>query len=221
MTLAMQIALTATPLAAYFYVLAIFHSGRKPRLVAGPVDVGLLAIGLGGLVIFGPFGRAVLGRVVGDHAGPFAWAVWAGLVTLWAFVLAGSATLRLTVYHISPEELVGAVREALGRLDGHFVPTLRGFEDAAQGTGVTVKPIRWFHSGSVEAYGRTPDALIRALRGSLVEALDRIPQKPSSVTHCLYLAACLTMILPVSGFFATDPKAQEALRALMQSIRWW
>ena len=81
-------------------------------MVAGSVDVALLAFGLGGMVAFGPFGRAVLGRVAGEQAGPLAWSIWVGLVALWALVLAGSASLRVTVYHISPEELDLAVRDA-------------------------------------------------------------------------------------------------------------
>ena len=127
MTSALQITLTATPLAAYFYILGVLHSGRRPRLVAGPVDVGLLAMGLGGLVAFGPFGRAVLGRIVGEPAGPVAWSIWLALIGLWSLVLAGSASLRMTIYHVSPDELDRAVREALARLDGGFSRTLRGY----------------------------------------------------------------------------------------------
>ncbi len=116
MTLPMQIALTATPLATYFYALGVFHSGRRPRMVAGPVDVCLLAIGLGGLVAFGPFGRAVLSRVVGENAGPLAWWIWVAMVSLWALVLAGSASLRVTIYHLAADELDRAVRDALAGL---------------------------------------------------------------------------------------------------------
>ena len=156
MTPAMQIALTATPLAAYFYALGVFHSGRSPRMVAGPVDVALLAFGLGGLVAFGPFGRAVLGRVVGVDVGWVAWSIWVGVVILWAFVLSGSAMLKVTVYHVSPEDLEQAVREALGKLEGRFVDTLNGYEDPKRGAGLRVKSIRLLRSGSVEAYGQSP-----------------------------------------------------------------
>ena len=90
-------------------------------MVAGPVDVGLLTVGLGGLVAFGPFGRAVLGRLVGEGAGPLAWSIWVGVVGLWALVLAGSASFRVTVYHVDPEELDRAVRDAL---DGPGGPVL-------------------------------------------------------------------------------------------------
>jgi hypothetical protein len=221
MTLPMQIALTATPLATYFYALGVLHSGRRPRMVAGPVDVGLLAIGLGGLVAFGPFGRAVVGRVVGEHAGLLAWSIWVALVSLWALVLAGSASLRVTVYHISPEALDLAVRGALGGLEGRFFSTLKGFENPQRQSGVMVKPLRLLRSGSVEAYGEKPDALIHELKPRLREALARYPQRASGVSHAMFGLACVTMLVPVSSFFLANPKAKEALRTLMHSLRWW
>ena len=221
MTREMQIALTAAPLAAYFYSLGVFHCGKRPRMVAGPVDVGLLAFGLGGLIAFGPFGRAVLGRLAGDDAGPIPWMLWVGVVGLWSLVLAGSAALRVTVYHVEAGDLDLAVREALRQLDGKFSPTLYGYEDAARGSGITVKPLRFLRSGAVVAYGQGPDVLIRELKPKLREVLNRLPQRPSSVSHAMFGLACLTMLLPVTGYFMGNPKAKDALRTLMQSLRWW
>src|SRR4051812_45378913 len=105
MTAAVQIALTATPLAAYFYALGLIHGGRRPVALSGPADVGLMATGLGGLVAFGPFGRSVLARLVGAEVGPLGWTIWVTVVVLWSLVLAGSAALRVTVYHLSADEL--------------------------------------------------------------------------------------------------------------------
>jgi hypothetical protein len=221
MTPAMQIALTATPLAVYFYALGVFHSGRRPRMVAGPVDVGLLAFGLGGLIAFGPFGRAVLGRLVGADVGTFAWAIWVGVVALWALVLAGSASLRVTVYHIDSWELERAVHESLGQLEGQFSPTLHGFEDTKRGVGIHLKPIRFLRTVGVEAYGREPDLLIRELRPILRASLSGFPQKASGVSHALFGMACLTMLFPVAGFLIANPRAKDALKTLMHSLRWW
>ena len=221
MTPAMQVALTATPLAAYFYTLGVLHGGRRPKLISGPADFALLAGGLGGLVAFGPFGRAVLGRVVGDPAGWLAWSAWVGLVVMWSAVLAWSASLRLTVYHVSPEDLGRAVGDALNRVGGQFAPTLSGFEDAGRGDGVRVKPIRWLRSGSVEAYGRSPEILICELRPRLREALARLPQRASGVSHAMFGLACVTMLVPVSGFLLANPRAKDAVRALLQSLRFW
>jgi hypothetical protein len=221
LTPAMQIALTATPLAAYFYTLGVFHSGRRPRMVTGPLDAALLAIGLGGLVAFGPFGRAVLGRLVGADVGILAWSIWVTIVVLWALVLAGSASLRVTIYHVRPEELDRAVREALGSLEGQFVRTLKGYEDPKRAAGLTVKSLRFLGSGSVEAYGQAPETLIRELKPKLRAALAELPQRGSRVSHAMFGLACLTMLVPVSSFFLANPRAKEALRMLMQSLRWW
>jgi hypothetical protein len=221
MTPAMQIALTATPLAVYFYVLGVFHCGRGPRMIAGPIDVAMLAFGLGGLVAFGPFGRAVLGRLVGVQVGIVAWSLWVSVVVVWALVLAASASLRVTIYQVTPEDLKRAVHEALGRLEGRFVETLNGFEDSTRGAGLRVKSIRLLRSGSVEAFGSSPELLIRELKPELVAALGRVQPRASGVSHAMFALACLTMLVPVSSYFLSNPRAKEALRAFMQSLRWW
>ena len=221
MTPAMQIALTATPLAAYFYALGVFHGGKRPRMVPGPVDVGLLAFGLGGLVAFGPFGRAVLGRLVGVEVGPVAWALWIGVVALWSLVLAGSASLRVTIYHIDAKDLEKAVSDALRQLPGSFSPTLNGYEDGVRGSGIAIKPLRFLRSGAVEAYGREPEVLIRELKPKLREVLSHRSQRASGVSHAMFGLACLTMLVPVAGYFAANPRAKGALRSLLHSLGWW
>ena len=222
MTSEMQIVLTATPLAAYFYVLGVFHGGKRPRMMTGPVDVGLLAFGLGGLVAFGPFGKAVLGRILGSHdVGPVAWSLWVGIVALWSLVLAGSASLRLAVYHIGPGELERAVAEALGQVSGRFNATLHGFEDTKRGVGVTLKSVRWLRSGGITVYGNEPEILIRELKPHLRAAMARLPQRPSGITHAMFGLACLIMLVPLSGFLLANPRAKDAFRALMHSLRWW
>jgi hypothetical protein len=221
MTAAVQIALTATPLAGYFYALGLFHSGRRPRLVPGPLDVGLMAFGLGGLIAFGPFGRSVLGRLVGAEAGPLAWSVWVAVVALWSLALAGSAGLRVTVYHLTAGELDRAVREALAGAGGRFTPTLNGFEDAARGAGILVRSVPRLRVGTVEAYGRDPEVLMAELKPRIRDALARLPQGPSRVSHAMFGLACLAMLVPVTGFFLSNSRARDALRVLMHSLRWW
>ena len=91
MTAAVQIALTATPIAAYLYALGLIHGGSTPRVaLSGPADVALMAFGLGGLVAFGPFGTiGGLARLVGAEVGPLGWSIWVAVVVLWSLVLAG------------------------------------------------------------------------------------------------------------------------------------
>jgi hypothetical protein len=221
MTSEMQIILTATPLAAYFYTLGVFHGGKRPRMISGPIDVGLLAFGLGGLVAFGPLGCSVIGRLVGGSAGPLAWSMWVSVVALWSLVLAGSASLRISVYHVGPGELERAVAEALSQVEGRFIPTLHGFEDTKRGVGVTLKVVRWLRSGGIVAYGHEPEVLIRELKPHLRAALDRVPQRSSAVTHAMFGLACLTMLVPLSSFLLANPRAKDAFRALMHSLRWW
>src|ERR1700733_2690036 len=84
MTSPAQLALMVTPLAAYLYLLAIWQAGRHPRVVAGSVDLWLLALGLGGVVLLGPFGR-LLARTLFGHAGPLQWL----MLTLFGILVVG------------------------------------------------------------------------------------------------------------------------------------
>ncbi|WP_435009802.1 hypothetical protein P12x_001040 [Tundrisphaera lichenicola] len=221
MTSAIQIALTATPLAAYFYVLGLFHGGRKPIMLTGPVDVGLMAGGLGGLVAFGPFGQSVLSRVAGAEVGLLGWSIWIALVVLWSLVLAGTAALRVTVYHLSNEELDRAVRETLYRIDGRFTSTIYGFEDADRMSGITVRSLPRLRSATIEAYGKDPETLISEFKPRFREELSRFPQAPSEISHAMFGLACLIMLLPVTGYFLSNARAKHAFWALLQSLRWW
>ncbi len=221
MTLAAQIALTATPLSAYFYALGVWHGGRGPRLVSGPVDAALLTAGLGGLVAFGPVGQIVIARLAGSRAGPIPWALWVALLATWAVVFALSAARRLAVYNVTEADLDRAVREALGQLDGRFVATVQGFEDPERGTGLAVRCSRRLRAGSVEAHGSDPEAFLAELKPRLRVALGRITTHPSATSTALFGTACAVMLVPVAGFFLANPRAKDALRALLHSLRWW
>jgi hypothetical protein len=221
MTTELQIVLTAAPLACYFYLLGVFHSGKRPRMITGPVDSGLLTLGLGGLVAFGPFGRTVLSRIVAEPAGGVAWAIWILIVGLWSVLLAASASLRISVYHIQAEELDRAVADSIAQVDGHFVRTLNGFEDTKRGVGLTIKSMSWLRSGGLVAYGRAPEVLIRELKPHLRAALARLPQRASTLSHLAFGVACLTMLMPLGFFLIGNPRTQNAWRALLHSLRWW
>jgi hypothetical protein len=138
-----------------------------------------------------------------------------------SFVLAGSASLRISIYHIGPKELERAVAEALAQVGGHFHPTLSGFEDTKRGVGVTLKSVGWLRSGGISVYGRDPDVLVREIKPLLKLAIDKYPQRSSPITHIMFLLACLTMLVPFSSALLTNPRTKDALRALMHSLRWW
>ena len=221
MTFASQIALTATPLSAYFYALGLLHGGRTPKVVGGPADVALLGVGVGGLVAFGPLGQAILGLVVGREAGPWDWLAFSAVLGVALCFVARSATRRLAIYNVTPEGLELAVVESLGGLEGRFDVTLRGFEDARRGSGVTVRASRWLRAGSVEAYGQEPEKLMAELKPRLKARLAEVIRAPSLVSSAMFGVACLVMLVPAASFFARNPKAKEALRALLQSLKWW
>ena len=63
--------------------------------------------------------------------------------------------------------------------------------------------------------------LIRELKPKLKVALARLPQRASGVSHAMFGLACLTMLVPVSGFFYANPRAKDALQKLVHSLRWW
>ncbi|MEO6809297.1 MAG: hypothetical protein ABI353_09330, partial [Isosphaeraceae bacterium] len=147
----LRVVLALAPLACYFFMLGVWRSGRSPRVVPGPLDFGLLAMGLGGLIAFGPIG-SVLIQVI--FPGPSVWA-WLALAATWAllalFWLPRTAR-RLVVYNVEPSNLNQAVRDALIELPGSFAPTLTGFEDAEHGRGVAVRIVPGSRTGMVEAY---------------------------------------------------------------------
>jgi hypothetical protein len=221
MTTAAQIALTATPLAAYLYTIGLFHGSSRPRVIPGRLDFGLLAVGVGGLVAYGPFGQAFVGRVAGANAGWTAWLAWTAVVGVWALALAAGAGRRVAIYNVGPAELDRAMVEALSMPDWRFEPTLDGYEDVARRLAVRVKASSRFHAGSVEARGQEPEAFLRAILPRLRSALARQPRRPSPVSHALFAGSCLVMLAPMVGYFMAYPRAREALRALMQGLRWW
>ncbi len=220
MILAAQIALTAIPLSAYFYILGTLQGGRRPRVVSGPVDFALLAFGAGGLVAFGPVGQVVVGRVVGGGAGVWAWSAWTALLAAWTFAFSGWTARRVAIYNIDRAGLDGAVRAALNEVGGDFRPTLRGYEDPARRSGVLIQASSRFLAGAVEAYGTGPEELIRALEPKLREAVARIPRRPSIVATALFAAACLATLVPAAAFLLTHPRARQAFRAILRPLGW-
>ncbi len=92
MSLPMQVALTVGPLACYFYVVGVWQSGRRPRVVAGPVDFAVLALGVSGLVTVGPVGQVLMRLIFGmpEHLGlgtplvRLPWRLWAGVFAMGA-----------------------------------------------------------------------------------------------------------------------------------------
>lgn len=218
MSLPMQVALTVGPLACYFYVVGVWQSGRRPRVVSGPLDFAVLAFGVAGLLTVGPVGQLLL-RLIFGVPGAWAWGLWVVFLALWALVFAGSAARRIVVYNVEPGRLAEAVRLALESLPGgRYSPTLVGFESTDDRRAVLVEGMARLRVGTVDARGREPEALIRALRPALRDRLAGAEAGPTRVTWALFALSWLTMLAPLVTFLLTEPRARAAVRALWMRI---
>ncbi len=218
MSLPLQVALTVAPLACYFYVVGVWQSGQRPRVVAGPVDFAVLAFGVLGLVTVGPVGQVLMGLIF-NNPGPVAWTLWCSFLLLWTFIFSGSAARRLVVYNLDPAQLHNAVADALAGLPSdHFCMTLRGFESTEARLSLHVEGSASLRVGTVDARGKDAETFIRSLRPLLRARLEDLPVGPSRVTWGLFVLSWLTMLAPLGIFLATEPNARAAVRAIWSRI---
>src|SRR5262249_26865019 len=110
-----QLTASLGPLALYLFWLARAHGGRHPQVVSGPSDFALLALGLGGLVVFGPFGQ-VLVKILFGKPTALGWLTMTSGLALVAVLASRRAWRRLVVYHVDPDALERAVAAALVQL---------------------------------------------------------------------------------------------------------
>jgi hypothetical protein len=218
MRTAVQLALMVSPLTLYLYVIVVWQSGRRPRVVAGPVDFAWLLFGLSGLVLFGPVGRLLLGRATSLGAP----SVWAWLALLSSLGLVAVPWLprsfrRLVIYNIDRDALDLALRTALQSLPGEFVPTLRGFEDRLNHRGLWVELTPWSRTAVLEAYGSDPEGFVSLVAAGLESALRPVHTRPSPVAWAL-LGLCLAFIGPILIVLLGRPQTRAALRALIEKL---
>ena len=210
-------ALTVAPLSFYLWVLALWHSGRHPRVVSGPADFALLAAGVGGVLVFGPAGQ-LAARVVFSRPDPLDWLALLSFYGLLACLLARRAIRRLVVYHVDPAILKSALHEALRPVAGSFQPTLTGFEDRHRGRGLTLELTPWLRSAVVETHGHDAEGLLRAIRPALRRGLRQVDAGASPVALVLYGLAIFVISSPLVGLFVTQPRTRAAFRALLERL---
>jgi hypothetical protein len=211
-------ALAVGPLGFYLWVLAVWQSDRRPRVVSGLVDYGLLVFGVGGIVAFGPFGQ-MLARAIFGRPAVWEWGVLGCLMALCAASLARRALRRVVVYHVDREALSMALDEILRELDGRFTPTLDGYEDRAHSRLLRVEFTRIFRCALIEARGERAEKLIEEIRLRLRRQLQSVTTGPSAVSLFLYGCSILVMVIPLVGLFLSQPKAREALRVLLERFK--
>lgn len=213
-----QLALMLSPMAFYLYVVAVWQSGRHPRVVAGPVDFGLLLFGLSGLLICGPIGWLMVSRAAAFGTP----SVWAWLVLLCSFGLLAVPWIprsfrRAVIYNIDPEQLDQGLREALEALPNSFERTLTGYEDRQNHRGVRVEASARFRTATLEAYGGDAELLIRQLQAELRTRLLSPVGRPSAIAWIL-LGLCLALIAPVLAALLSRPQTRAALRAFFDRL---
>ncbi len=214
---ASQVALTAGPLAFYLAVLAAWQGGRQPRVVSGPLDFGLLVVGVGGLLTFGPFGQ-LMARALFGKPNLLDWLTLISGEGLVATVLTRRALRRVAVYCVDPETLNRSLREALDLGPGQFVATLGGFEDRVEARGISVEVSPRSRAAVIEAYGRDPEDFINELAPRLQEQLRDVSMPPSPLSWILSGLWGLTTLAFLAGLFFAQPQARAALRAFLQRL---
>ncbi|MHC5544243.1 hypothetical protein ACYOEI_38945, partial [Singulisphaera rosea] len=150
-----QFAFAVFPLALYLYALGYWHGGRHPRVVSGTTDHAFLAFGIGGLVLFGPFGQTMV-RTFFRTANLQAWLALTSAYIFVAILISRRASRNLVVYHVDPRSLDAALREALLRVPGNYSRTMQGFEDPATRRGVTVSASSRLRTATITAFGDDP-----------------------------------------------------------------
>jgi hypothetical protein len=213
-----SVALSVGPLAYYFAVLAVWQGGRHPRVVPGRIDFALLAFAVGGLAAFGPCGE-IAARMLFGKPRSADWLVIASAVALAAMYLGRRSGQKLVVYHVDPETLEQAMQKVCDEDPGHFVRTLRGFEDRAEGRGVSVEANPALRAALVHAFGPRPEAMIRDLIPRLRRELERVDAPRSRLGLIFWGLAALTAAIPLFGAVLVRFRAREVFRVLLEHLR--
>jgi hypothetical protein len=215
MTNPVQLALMVTPLAVYFYLLAVLQAGRHPRVVTGSRDVWLLALGLSGLVLFGPLGEWLEG-LLSSSPQLLHRVLLALIATLVVARLALRSGARLVIYHVDAATLHAALSEALG--PERFHRTIAGYEARAGACGIHVEHSPRWQWAVVNSFGAGADRLIADLEPKLRVHFRTMASTPSEVSLLFFGLSALTMLIPLAGHLLAQPRTRAALRVLLERL---
>ena len=175
MSPSLQYALTVGPLGFYLWIIAFWHSGQRPWVVNGLMDFVLLALGVGGVLAFGPFGQLLAHRLF-RHPDAFDWLTIVSSLGLVAAILARRSVHRVVVYHIRESDVAPVLEDVLRAERLTFVRTMHGYEDATGRRGLRVEVTRSLRCVLIEAIGPDPDRLIQVIRKGLEVTTPPLPQ---------------------------------------------
>ena len=212
----LRMILALGPLVAYFFTLAVWTSGKRPRVVTGTLDYALLSFGIGGLIAFGPIGEMLV-RLAFRSTGLWGWLAMASLFALVAMMGARRNARRLVVYQVSREALENAVGDAMAELCESVARTVRGFEDRKIEAGVVIEPPSLFRAGVVEAYGGQAERLIAELRFALRHRLQDVSSPSTALGAFWFMISSATVLVGV--FVSRWERYQEGFRALREIMK--
>ena len=212
-----EITLVLIPMALYLYLLGIWHGGRHPRLISGVADMAGLIFSLSGLVAFGPVGHVVVGAFFGAEPSTVAWSIWLASLVVVAGFIARSGRNRLVIYHVPPDQIRVATREALPE---SYLPTLHGFEDAADQSSLQVRVYPRMRTATIEACGTDPARALTLLRPPLRANLGVIEVPVSTLSTAFFTASALVMVGPVVGYLFLDPQGRRLVRTVGRWVGW-
>jgi hypothetical protein len=207
-------AATMIPLGLYFGVLAAWHGGRRPRVVAGLADYGLLLLGVGGVVAFGPLGQFLVAAIF-KEPDLKSWLAFLSILGLLASLFARRAMRRVVVYHVDGSSLDAALTTTLVERVPGLRRTIGGYEQPQTGRWIAVDPSPKLQTTVIEVHGKEAEALAEMIRRQLKSRLEPVVVPPSrSAGVFLALAGFLILASLIRGILA-EPGLRTALRAFL------
>ncbi len=202
----LRFAIAAVPLAAYFLLIGLMSSRRRPLLVTGAGDLAALGFALTGVALVGPislFRPEAATAELGDYVWLFLLALYWLAVTLVVML----CRPRLVVYNLTAEQLRPILSEALRQLD----PAGRWAGDSLSlptlGVQAHLETFTWTRNTSLIASGGRQDlAGWRRLSRSVERSLRDTESRSGSHGAAL-MGVGAGLLIAAIGQMVADPPA--------------
>ncbi len=185
------------PLSAYLFTIGGLHGRWRPTVVSGARDFLGLAVGLSGVIVFGPIGGFILNLLFPRPSIP-AWLALASGYGLVVMLGLPWSRKRLLVYGTDRSTLEPALERALSQLVGSVARTVRGFDAATQRVGVNIDDHEWGRMIVLDVHGVGADALADRLRPVLARELDDIRTPPRRIATLFMFLGAVAVAVPLT-----------------------